>query len=176
MSVYAYTKMITCNLKRLYFIHLKLKIYLNDVWTSFQICFTKYYFSRRTCKLSHCMRCRLEVSGSFAYATGEKISCMQAEQWTSMNVHVPSSNTPIRTREQRSQKGKQKLLLDPILTRVNSGAGKESRRRAWRSTYMYMQESMLKTMLRIWRACLVTRLGVADSVQCHPSIVALLFF
>jgi hypothetical protein len=111
MSVYAYTKMITCNLKRLYFIHLKLKIYLNDVWTSFQICFTKYYFSRRTCKLSHCMRCRLEVSGSFAYATGEKISCMQAEQWTSMNVHVPSSNTPIRTREQRSQKGKQKLLL-----------------------------------------------------------------
>jgi hypothetical protein len=36
MSVYAYTKMITYNWKRLYFIRLKLKIYFNDVWTSFK--------------------------------------------------------------------------------------------------------------------------------------------
>jgi hypothetical protein len=48
MSVYAYTEMITYNLKGLYFVLLTLD--------------------------------KLKVSGSFMYATGEKIFCMQAEQ------------------------------------------------------------------------------------------------
>ena len=39
----------------------------------------------------------------------------------------------------------------PVRRRVNCGTRKDSRRRAWRGAYMYMQESMFKTMLRIWR-------------------------
>ena len=80
MSVYAYTKMITYNLKEIIFHTSQIQDIFQRCLNKFQICFTKYYFGRRTCKLSHCMQFRLEVSGSFAYATGEKILCMQAEQ------------------------------------------------------------------------------------------------
>jgi hypothetical protein len=50
MSVYACTKMITYNLKGLYFVLLTLD--------KFHICSTKYYFSRRTYKLSRYMQAR----------------------------------------------------------------------------------------------------------------------
>jgi hypothetical protein len=50
MSVYACTKMIAYNLKGLYFVLLTLD--------KFHICSTKYYFSRRTYKVSRYMQAR----------------------------------------------------------------------------------------------------------------------
>jgi len=78
----------------------------------------------------HCMQAR-----------SIRFTCVLHASWASMYGHVPSSTTPIHTREQHCRKGKQKLLLRYVREwTAGCGVRKESRRRAWRSGSAWAQD------------------------------------
>ena len=99
------------------------------------------------------MQCKLEVSGSFAYATqphrGENF--LHASWAVSKHVRTRPFKYYSGTYAWTAVPERRAETTTPVRRRVNCGTRKDSRRRAWRGTYMYMQESMFKTMLRIWR-------------------------